>query len=148
LVTREEMHQQLWPRAVVDFDHGLNKAINKIRDVLGDSAASPRFVETVARRGYRFLADVTVIEPAPAAAPSPVVDEPTSTNTLTGAFPIPSTTPTPPATTPPVETTPARGSPRWKRNTAALLSVRSSTLFTQGTRVSTSPISCACRASG
>ena len=62
LVTREEMHQQLWPRAVVDFDHGLNKAINKIRDVLGDSAANPRFVETVARRGYRFLADVTAVE--------------------------------------------------------------------------------------
>jgi DNA-binding winged helix-turn-helix (wHTH) protein len=42
----------------VDFDHGLNKAINKIRDVLGDSAENPRFIETVARRGYRFLADV------------------------------------------------------------------------------------------
>jgi len=58
LVTREEVRQQLWPRTVVDFDHGLNKAISKIRDALGDSAEHPRFVETVARRGYRFLADV------------------------------------------------------------------------------------------
>jgi DNA-binding winged helix-turn-helix (wHTH) protein len=58
LVTREEVRQKLWPRTIVDFDHGLNKAISKIRDALGDSAENPRFVETVARRGYRFLADV------------------------------------------------------------------------------------------
>src|SRR6202034_1148589 len=62
LVTREEVRRGLWPHAIVDFDHGLNKAINKIRDVLGDSAQNPRFVETVARRGYRFLADVAVLE--------------------------------------------------------------------------------------
>jgi TolB-like protein len=47
---------------VVDFDHGLNKAISKIRETLGDSAENPRFVETVARRGYRFLADVAVVD--------------------------------------------------------------------------------------
>jgi TolB-like protein/DNA-binding winged helix-turn-helix (wHTH) protein/Tfp pilus assembly protein PilF len=59
VVTREELQKKLWPAdTFVDFDHGLNKAINKIRDALGDSADSPRFVETVARRGYRFLADV------------------------------------------------------------------------------------------
>ena len=58
LVTREEVRQKLWPHAVVDFDHGVNKAVSKIRDVLGDSADKPRFVETVARHGYRFLADV------------------------------------------------------------------------------------------
>jgi len=62
LVTREELRSRLWPRTIVDFDHGLNKAISKIREVLGDSAENPRFVETVARRGYRFLADVTVID--------------------------------------------------------------------------------------
>src|ERR1700754_722667 len=62
LVSREEIHKRLWPDTIVDFDHGLNKAINKIREVLGDSAASPRFVETVARRGYRFLADVKSLE--------------------------------------------------------------------------------------
>ena len=59
LVTREAVRQKLWPNTIVDFDHGLNKAISKIRDALGDSAEKPRFVETVARRGYRFLADVT-----------------------------------------------------------------------------------------
>jgi TolB-like protein/DNA-binding winged helix-turn-helix (wHTH) protein/Flp pilus assembly protein TadD len=59
LVTREELRLRLWPQTVVDFDHGLNKAINKIRDALGDSAENPRFIQTVSRRGYRFLADVT-----------------------------------------------------------------------------------------
>src|SRR6202035_5887508 len=59
VVTREELQKKLWPAdTFVDFDHGLNKAINKIREALGDSAESPRFVETVARRGYRFLAEV------------------------------------------------------------------------------------------
>ena len=85
LVTREEVRQRLWPHTIVDFDHGLNKAISKIRDALGDSAENPRFIETVARRGYRFLADVTVVsdgrggrgngDPAPIAdiaIPSPV----------------------------------------------------------------------------
>jgi len=62
LVTREELREKIWGRTVVDFDHGLNKAINKIRQALGDSAESPRFVETVARRGYRFIADVAVID--------------------------------------------------------------------------------------
>ena len=59
LVTREELRARLWPAdTFVDFDHSMNTAVNKIREALGDSAASPRFVETVARRGYRFLADV------------------------------------------------------------------------------------------
>jgi TolB-like protein/DNA-binding winged helix-turn-helix (wHTH) protein/Flp pilus assembly protein TadD len=61
LVTREELRARLWPQTVVDFDHGLNKAISKIRDILGDSAENPRFIQTVARRGYRFLADVTAV---------------------------------------------------------------------------------------
>ena len=53
LVTREELRNKLWHAdTFVDFDQGLNKAINKIRDALGDSAANPRFIETVARRGY------------------------------------------------------------------------------------------------
>ena len=63
VVSREELQKELWPTdTFVDFDHGLNKAINKIRDALGDSAESPRFVETVARRGYRFLAEVKAVE--------------------------------------------------------------------------------------
>src|SRR5215470_4335461 len=66
LVTREELQRKLWPAdTFVDFDHGLNKAINKIRDALADSAESPRFVETVARRGYRFLAEVRIAEASP-----------------------------------------------------------------------------------
>ena len=63
VVTREDLQKRLWPAdTFVDFDHGLNKAINKIRDALSDSAESPRFVETVARRGYRFLAEVKVAD--------------------------------------------------------------------------------------
>src|SRR5213592_4902748 len=62
LVTREELREKIWGQTLVDFDHGLNKAINKIREALGDSAENPRFVETVARRGYRFLADVSPVE--------------------------------------------------------------------------------------
>jgi cholera toxin transcriptional activator len=60
IVTREEMRQRLWgTETFVDFDHGLNTAVNKIREALGDSAAVPRYVETVSGKGYRFLAPVT-----------------------------------------------------------------------------------------
>jgi cholera toxin transcriptional activator len=59
VVTREELRQKLWPSdTFVDFDHSLNTAINKVREALGDSASSPRYVETLARRGYRFVAQV------------------------------------------------------------------------------------------
>jgi TolB-like protein/DNA-binding winged helix-turn-helix (wHTH) protein len=66
LVTREDLKRKLWPAETFgDFDHGLNKAINKIRDALGDSAPNPRYVETEARRGYRFIGAVNrVDEPA------------------------------------------------------------------------------------
>jgi len=60
VIPREDIRQKLWPAdTFVDFDHSLNTAVNKIRETLGDSAASPRFVETVARRGYRFVAEVS-----------------------------------------------------------------------------------------
>jgi TolB-like protein/DNA-binding winged helix-turn-helix (wHTH) protein len=56
IVTREELRQRLWPSDVfVDFDHGLNKSIQKLRDALGDSAGSPRYIETIPRIGYRFM---------------------------------------------------------------------------------------------
>ena len=72
VVSREELQKKLWPaETFVDFDHGLNKAINKIREALGDSAESPRFVETVARRGYRFLADVRAADAVPVRSPEP-----------------------------------------------------------------------------
>ena len=70
VVTREELQKKLWPAdTFVDFDHGLNKAISKIREALSDSAESPRFVETVARRGYRFLAEVKVADVATVRSP-------------------------------------------------------------------------------
>ena len=63
VVTREELQQKLWPSdTFVDFDHSLNTAINKVREALGDSATSPRYVETLARRGYRFIAPVQAPE--------------------------------------------------------------------------------------
>ena len=70
LVTRDELRQELWPSdTFVDFDHSLNTAINKVREVLGDSASNPRYVETLARRGYRFIAPVQGMEPeAPSGA--------------------------------------------------------------------------------
>ena len=79
LVTRDELRDRLWTAdTFVDFEHGLNKAINKVREALGDSAESPRFVETVPRRGYRFIADVTVVDlesvPPETDAPSTVGD--------------------------------------------------------------------------
>ena len=60
VVTREELRNQNWPPdTFVDFDNSLNTAINKLREALGDSADSPRFIETLPRRGYRFIAPVT-----------------------------------------------------------------------------------------
>src|SRR5437764_14086139 len=68
VVTREELREKLWASdTFVDFDHSLNTAINKVREVLGDSASSPRYVETLARRGYRFIAPIqSESTPAPA----------------------------------------------------------------------------------
>src|SRR6202158_747702 len=59
VVTREELRNRLWPAdTFVDFDHGLNAAVKRLRDALGDSADLPIFIETLARRGYRFIAPV------------------------------------------------------------------------------------------
>src|SRR6476646_9564001 len=84
IVSREDLRQKIWrDDTFIDFDQGLNKAVNKIRAALGDSADSPRFVETVARRGYRFIADVAVVDfepasrdprPPPTAGDPPTVD--------------------------------------------------------------------------
>lgn len=65
VVSRQELQRRLWPAdTFVEFDNGLNNAISRLREVLGDSADSPRFIETVPRRGYRFVAPVAVVEPA------------------------------------------------------------------------------------
>ncbi len=84
VVTREDLRQKLWPAdTFVDFDHSLNTAVNKLREALGDSASSPRYVETLARRGYRFLAPVERTDPnSPALEPIPPAAE---TNNATRA---------------------------------------------------------------
>jgi TolB-like protein/DNA-binding winged helix-turn-helix (wHTH) protein/Flp pilus assembly protein TadD len=87
LVTRQQLQEVLWPQTTVDYDHGLNKAVSKIRDALGDSADSPRFVETVASRGYRFLADVTVVNEQGHAAP--VAADPIAPASSTDVSPTP-----------------------------------------------------------
>ena len=68
LLTREEISKELWPEGTfVDYEHGVNSAVNRIREALGDKASHPRFIETLARRGYRFVAPVERIA-APEAA--------------------------------------------------------------------------------
>lgn len=65
LVTREDLHTQIWPTGTfVDFDHGLHNTIARLREVLGDSSDAPRFIETLPRRGYRFIAPVTIVNGA------------------------------------------------------------------------------------
>ncbi len=85
LLTREEISRELWPEGTfVDYEHGVNSAVNRIREALGDTAGNPRFVETLARRGYRFIAPVERIElngePA-SGPPPPVAAEQTTTET-------------------------------------------------------------------
>ena len=75
VVTREELRHKLWPAdTFVDFEHGLNKAINKLRQALGDDAGNPRYIETLPRRGYRLIAPVEAVAPVspPADRESPV----------------------------------------------------------------------------
>ena len=75
LITREELYNQLWRDATfVDFDHGLNNAVMQLREVLCDSAANPRYIETVHRRGYRFLAPVEEVL-APPERPASIAHE-------------------------------------------------------------------------
>ena len=108
LVTRDELRQRLWPAdTYVNFEHGLNAAVKRLRLALNDSAGNPRFVETLPRRGYRFLAPVQTVN---AAEEGPTLTE-----------------------TPPAESAPAAGdlpeikgslrSPSWKRSGWVLLLV-------------------------
>jgi DNA-binding winged helix-turn-helix (wHTH) protein len=94
VVTRDELRQRLWPQdTFVDFDHALNTAMAKLRDVLGDSAGNPRYIETIAKRGYRFLGAVEIVQdppavPAPAGTPpaaNAMADGPTQTGFPVGA---------------------------------------------------------------
>src|ERR1700745_1763056 len=75
LVTREELQQRLWPGATCgDFEHGLNAAVNRLRETLGDSATDPNYIETVPRRGYRFIARVDQTPNTDSTAPNNVVE--------------------------------------------------------------------------
>jgi TolB-like protein/DNA-binding winged helix-turn-helix (wHTH) protein len=74
VVTREELQKRLWPPdIIVDFESGINKAVNRVREALGDDAENPRFVETLPQRGYRFLADVET--PPVESPPEPAIVE-------------------------------------------------------------------------
>ena len=87
LVTREELRRQLWPAdTFVDFEHGLNAAVRRLRDALGDSAETARFIETLPRRGYRFIAPV--VRPTADETPSSRPEEPSKGE----AFPAPAVT--------------------------------------------------------
>src|SRR6266567_3296527 len=83
VVTREELQKRLWPDTFVDVERNLNTAVNKIREVLGDSAENPRFVETLSRRGYRFIApvemDIPLVNQDPIETP---VDQPAKSTKL------------------------------------------------------------------
>jgi cholera toxin transcriptional activator len=73
LLTREEIARELWPEGTfVDYEHGVNSAVNRLREALGDTASQPRYVETLSRRGYRFLAPVERVE-LPVVTGSPAV---------------------------------------------------------------------------
>jgi eukaryotic-like serine/threonine-protein kinase len=72
IITREQLQERIWGNTFVDFDHSLNKAVNRVREALNDDAGAPQYVETVPRRGYRFIApvaDIPPIETQPSAAP-------------------------------------------------------------------------------
>lgn len=77
VLTREQIYRELWPEGTfVDSEHGVNSAVNRLRDALGDTAGNPRFVETLSRRGYRFVAPVERIEAGQVLVPR-VVDSTT-----------------------------------------------------------------------
>ncbi len=85
LVTREELRLKLWPAGTfVDFEHSLNKAINKLREALGDDSDSPRYIETLPRRGYRFIATISSDKPLLEADVSPVVQASRPQTVVTG----------------------------------------------------------------
>src|SRR6476646_2176792 len=113
VVTREELRLRLWPQdTFVDFDHGLNTAMVKLRDVLGDSASNPKYIETIAKRGYRFLGTTEAILDQTAPAAKPAAPEQTASPSVTT-----------PASGQPATLSPEPDShlPRTSRNTSRLL---------------------------
>jgi cholera toxin transcriptional activator len=120
VVSREELRQRLWPQdTFVDFDHSLNTAMVKLREVLGDSASNPKYVETIAKRGYRFLGAPEALDDLPAVSPAKpaVVETPQPVTAapepaITSALPVPDS-----------------GLPRTSRNTARLLFVLTQVMY-------------------
>src|SRR5437764_8157094 len=85
LVTREELRQSLWAAdTFVDFEHGLNTAVNKVREALRDSANNPRFIETLPRRGYRFIGPIKNFGKTETALPSQTEMSSATADTSTG----------------------------------------------------------------
>jgi DNA-binding winged helix-turn-helix (wHTH) protein len=91
VVTRDELRERLWPAdTFVDFDHGVNTAINQVRGALGDTAANPRFIQTLPRRGYRFLVPVESVadrEKPAATEKTPVQGAPAAADTADATAP-------------------------------------------------------------
>jgi TolB-like protein/DNA-binding winged helix-turn-helix (wHTH) protein/Tfp pilus assembly protein PilF len=88
LITRKELQERLWPAdTFVEFENGINNAISRLRETLGDNADNPRFIETVPRRGYRFVAPVEKVEnvekPGDAPAPLPAIEQAPAVSTMT-----------------------------------------------------------------
>jgi TolB-like protein/DNA-binding winged helix-turn-helix (wHTH) protein/tetratricopeptide (TPR) repeat protein len=105
VVTRSDLRERLWPGVTAgDFDSGLNNAIKKLRDALGDSAESPRLIETLPRRGYRFLGKVEAPVPDPAPTPVAAVESAPAARTAQPAAP---SSPALPSVTPPLLRIPA-----------------------------------------
>jgi TolB-like protein/DNA-binding winged helix-turn-helix (wHTH) protein/tetratricopeptide (TPR) repeat protein len=107
LISRDDFRTRLWPvDTFVDFDHGLNTAVNRLREILGDSADSPRFIETVPRKGYRFIAPVDVLQvrdPLPISLPNAAPDSTAAAPPLSSLPPaavLPAPVPDPPIRTP------------------------------------------------
>ena len=125
VVTREELRQRLWPEdTFVDFDHGLNTAMVKLRDVLGDSASNPKYVETIAKRGYRFLGNAEAIPDQPAVTVAKA--------SVSSAIPQPNVPQTSAATTEQtINTQPASDPelPHTSRNSARLLFVLTQVMY-------------------
>jgi DNA-binding winged helix-turn-helix (wHTH) protein len=100
VVTREELRQRLWPAdTFVDYDHSLNTAVNKLREALNDSADNPRFIQTIPRRGYRFIASIEIVNGATVSAKpeenrSPSVTPASDGESRTGMLSDPSELPT------------------------------------------------------
>src|SRR5262245_46551311 len=91
LITREHLIARLWPQGVVDFEASLNAAVRKLRSILGDDAETPRYIETVPRKGYRFIGRISEASQRPAVAEAE----------------------RPPSTTPPLSSRPRLGKQTW-----------------------------------